>query len=33
MHDYRNSVLEAQWLLAVPVSMLLIVLIAGLLLS
>jgi len=30
---FRNSVLEARWLLAVPASMLLTVLIAGLLLS
>ncbi|BCM18800.1 hypothetical protein MJ8_25720 [Mesorhizobium sp. J8] len=33
MNDDRNSVLEARWLLAVPVSMLLTVLIAGLLLG
>jgi hypothetical protein len=31
--DNRNSVLEARWLLAVPVSMLITVLIAGLLLG
>lgn len=33
MEDYRNSVLEARWLLAVPVSLLLTVLLAGFLLS
>lgn len=33
MDDHRNSVLEARWLLAVPASMLLTVLIAGLLLG
>lgn len=33
MDDYRNSVLEARWLLAVPASMLLTVLIAGLVLG
>jgi hypothetical protein len=33
MNDDRNSVLEARWLLAVPASMLLTVLIAGLLLG
>jgi len=33
MDDRGNSILEARWLLAVPVSMLLTVLIAGLLLS
>ena len=33
MDDHGNSILEARWLLAVPVSMLLTVLIAGLLLS
>lgn len=33
MKDYRNSVLEARWLLAVPASLLLTVLLAGFLLS
>jgi hypothetical protein len=33
MNDDRNSVLEARWLLAVPASMLLTVLIAGFLLG
>lgn len=33
MNDDRNSVLEARWLLAVPASVLLSVLIAGLLLG
>lgn len=33
MNDDRNSVLEARWLLAVPASVLLTVLIAGLLLG
>ena len=33
MNDDRNSILEARWLLAVPASMLLTVLIAGLLLG
>jgi hypothetical protein len=33
MNDQRNSVLEARWLLAVPASMMLTVLIAGLLLG
>jgi hypothetical protein len=33
MDHHRNSILEARWLLAVPVSMLLTVLIAGLLLG
>lgn len=33
MEDYRNSVLEARWLLAVPASLLLTVLLAGFLLS
>jgi hypothetical protein len=33
MDNHRNSVLEARWLLAVPASMLLTVLIAGLLLG
>lgn len=31
--DHRNSVLEARWLLAVPVSMLITVLVAGLMLG
>lgn len=33
MQDHRNSVLEARWLLAVPASLALTVLLAGLLLS
>jgi hypothetical protein len=33
MDDNRNSVLEARWLLAVPVSVLLTVLVAGMLLG
>lgn len=33
MNDDRNSVLEARWLLAVPASVLLTVLIAGMLLG
>gem|GEM_PF-3312985 len=33
MDDHHNSVLEARWLLAVPASLLLTVLVAGLLLG
>jgi hypothetical protein len=33
MDDPRNSIVEARWLLALPASMVLTVLIAGLLLS